>query len=64
MGLFDALFGPSQPQPPQGGLLGGGSRDAYNRYRIDATERGEPPLKYEDWLKKQQTPPPAPAPKK
>lgn len=55
MGLLSFLFGskPEQPKPQSGGLLGGGSAQAYRDYVIDTQTQGKQPLSFADWQKMQ-----------
>ena len=61
MGLLDFFSSKPKPQPQQPtGLLGAApvvtTRQAYNDYAENAMTKGQPVLKYEDWVKAQQQP--------
>ena len=65
MGLLDFFSSKPKPQPKQPtGLLGAApvitTRQAYNDYVEMCATKGNPALKYEDWVKQQQA---TPAPK-
>ncbi len=65
MGLLDWFMSKPKPQQPQGGLLDQAAaqaasaltnRQAYLDHVETETSNGRAPLKYDEWLKRQQAP--------